>query len=155
MLTVKIPCIFFWHLKFSQPSWFSCTSFPSSTFSPPGTVGKSFLVRQTSPDTCGHTQGNNPTGISIYSSSVWPWIFADDYRWRISKCLLDFLLLSTLDWLFVCGFLNRRHTVGLFLFFIFQISKLQKAHIPYIHRSLRWALRVDQLCFYYVIEWPV
>lgn len=37
-------------------------------FSLPGTVGKSSLDRQTSPDTCGHTQGNNPTGILFYSS---------------------------------------------------------------------------------------
>lgn len=35
---------------------------------PPGTAGKSSLDRQTSPDTCGRTQGSSPTGTGFTAS---------------------------------------------------------------------------------------
>lgn len=35
---------------------------------PPGTAGKSSLALQTWPDTCGHTQGNSPTGTLVQFS---------------------------------------------------------------------------------------
>lgn len=46
-------------------------SLPFCPLSPLGTAGKSSLVRQTSPDTCGHTQGSNPTGILLLLRSVY------------------------------------------------------------------------------------
>lgn len=50
-------------------------SLPFCPFSPPGTAGKSSPVRRTSPDTCGHTQGNNPTGILFFLRSFHSLIF--------------------------------------------------------------------------------
>lgn len=36
-------------------------------FFPPGTVGRFFPAQQTSPGTCGHTQGSSPTGFYSFS----------------------------------------------------------------------------------------
>lgn len=67
-------------------------------FFPPGTAGKSSLVRQTSPDTCGHTQGNNPTGTVHLS---------------YCQCLNSSSLCKALLFLHVCDRLNQ-HTIKLF-----------------------------------------
>lgn len=50
-------------------------SLPFCPFSPPGTAGKSSPVRRTSLDTCGHTQGNNPTGILFFLGTFHSLIF--------------------------------------------------------------------------------
>lgn len=83
-------------------------NYPFCPFCPPGTVGKSFLVRQTSQDTCGHTQGNSPTGILLVDPSEMLFAITDNvfsFVWHLlSK--RDIPLLCSAFVLFLLGWIN-------------------------------------------------
>lgn len=53
-------------------------------------MGKSSLVQQTSPDTCGHTRANSLTGILFYSNSIWCWMFLFLRHALHSHCCISF-----------------------------------------------------------------